>query len=1124
MSTWYRVGLRLFLPLGLLPLIVAAVGPPPELIGQAYALLDSAHLPWPVQGMVATGQHLTVCLQVPLQELQAANGLGVELVQAVVRRTLSPLDWRILHVQTVDPADGTCRPLSSFLPSETGGTAYAETLPAYSVAPQFARGLAGKTIYLSPGHGWRWNGWEWRPQREITEGLIEDHNNAEAVAQFLIPYLENAGATVIPVRERDWNSARVIVDNDQGAPVYVETGSWAGGGVPGYGGGTYRFAATVGGSPTATATWRITVPYNGNYALYAWVRSGSNRAPAAHYVISHAGGTSHVYLDQRIRPQTWRYLGTFPFYAGTATVTLDNTSPAGGGTVVIADALRLGSGSFDSLNGIVTDATYPPHRPWWETGTFYYSQWMGLNYEDWPGFNDVVARPMFARWNHAGSGEDALFISWHTNAYTGTLRGTESYVHNGDTLTRTQGSLELQAAIHTELIRDIRLGWETDWTDRGQRQADFGELRLLWDADPATRMPGVLLEIAFHDNPADARALKDPRFNQLMARAIYQGIVRYFEQRDGVDLLTLPEPPTHLRVQNLGGGAVRIAWQPSPTDGVGLRGEAADGYRIYTSPDGFAWSAPLAVVGTTYTLSGLNAGQTLYVRVTATNNGGESFPTEVLGVRVGDRPLLLIVNGFDRLDADAVVMEFDPREGQNARMWVRRMNSRDYVVAHGNAVPAAYAWNSASDEAVADGLVTLQDVWLVDWLLGEEGSLEDGTLNAAERDRLRTFLESGRALLIGGTNLAWDLEALGRDAAFLRETLHTAYITDDAQTYTVQPVAGSAFAGLASFSFDVAGVYDADAPDGLWPLDGALPALEYVAGAGGIAATQFVADCQRLVVLGFPLEVVPRPARDSLMARALDFLGACAIPETFIVTPQAGAAYNVTPPLTGTAQGWALTAVTVQMQRGSDGKFWNGAAWGAATWLTATGTTAWNYALPVLTVEGNYTVTARAQGMQLDPTPALAVFTYDVTPPLSPTPITPTGGVFLRTPALVFRWNAPEDKGSPLTYQLEVGTRVFHASTTVYTAALSTGRYTWRVRAVDAAGNVGPWSLSADFAVEVEQVFLPLVENTPPTEGWEGLEEESCTPWGVQAYGAWHDRTTALRYRLSPPMATGKVR
>ncbi len=1083
LGKWLKGASILVVLLGLLVTQATAFDPPPDVIGQARTLLAEADLPWPVDDVIFTEQTLAICLDIPVETLLADRGLGAEAVQSTVQRALAPLDWRVLRVQARDPATGACRALSSFLPDDMGfSVAGIESVAPAVAATSFPRGLAGKTVYVSAGHGWQWSyaSGTWRPQRGVTVGMIEDHNNAEAVGQYLIPYLENAGATVIPVRERDWNGVRAIVDNDQGAPGYVETGIWATGVLTGYAGGTYRFAATVAGMPTALASWHIAVPRAGTYALYAWVYPGWNRAFDAHYTVSHAGGTTGVWLDQRIRRPTWRYLGRFPFYAGTATVTLDNASAGGSGMVVIADALRLGGGAFDSLNGIVTDATFPPQRPWWEAATFYYSQWMGLNYAAWEGFNDVTARPMFARWNHAGSAEDALYISWHTNGYTGTTRGTESYVHNGDTYSRTLGSLELQAAVHAELIRDIRAGWDAAWVDRGQRQANLGEVRMLWDDDPANRMPGVLLEIAFHDNPVDAQALKDPRFNQLAARAVYQGIVRYFELRDSVDLLTLPEPPTHLRVQNLDGGAVRVAWQPSPTDGVRLRGEAATGYRVYTSPDGFAWGAPVAAAGTSYTLTGLSPGQTLYVRVTALNDGGESFPTEVLGARVGDQPLLLIVNGFDRLHADEIVVQYDPVEGPNARMWVSQMNSRDYVVHHGQAVPAAYAWNSASNEAVRDGLVSLQDTLLVDWLLGEEAALEDGTLNAAERAALTAFLNSGRALLISGSYLAWDLDGMGRAPAFMRETLRAGYVVSDAGTSAVQPVTGGVFAGLGPLTIDAPDAYVVDAPDVLAPLSGATAALSYAGGVGGAAAIQYADGCRRLLVLGFPFEALPRSSRSAAMARAVDYLAVCMEPDTTIATPRASGAYSVTPTFAGSASGWGLAGVSVQVQRASDSAYWNGASWSAATWLSATGTSSWSYPLPPLTEEGDYTVTARAASTRdsvvwYDPTPATAIFTYDVTPPLTPTLITPTGGIFLRTPSLVFQWTAPEDSGSALGYHLDVGTRVYTAPTTTYTATLPTGIYTWRVRAVDAAGNVGPWSDAGVFEVEVEQVFLPLV-------------------------------------------------
>ncbi|MCD4737960.1 MAG: hypothetical protein K8R89_01695 [Anaerolineae bacterium] len=443
--------------LGVWGLATGAAPAGPDLRAQFFSLVDNEPLPWPVESVQVTSSTLAICLDVTPAVLQAAEGLGAEEVEETVARALMPLEWRVLHVLARDPASGECRPLSDFLPRPaphvTGQTEVPRLTPAVAPwAATFPRSLAGKTVYVSAGHGWQWNGTAWRAQRPPYEEIIEDHNNAEVVTQFLIPYLENAGATVIPVRERDWNAARIIADNDD-LTTYTESGSWYTSMLTGYAGGSYRFARTVTEMATATATWTLTVPQRGNYALYAWVDSDLNRARDAHYIIHHAGGCSPVYLDQRIRPESWRYLGTFPCYTGPLTVTLDNHSSVAG-DYLIADALRLGGGQFNDLTAgagqpISTTATTPPDKPWWETATFYYSQWMGLDREEWPYFSDVTARPMYARWQHRGVEEDAIYLSWHTNGYNGhntVVSGTVSYVYNNSSedYTRSEGRMELQ--------------------------------------------------------------------------------------------------------------------------------------------------------------------------------------------------------------------------------------------------------------------------------------------------------------------------------------------------------------------------------------------------------------------------------------------------------------------------------------------------------------------------------------------------------------------------------------------------------------------------------------------------------------------------------------------------------
>ncbi len=1069
MQRSYWILSALVILMAAMPHTLRAAPPPPDLAVQAADLLGEA-LPatWPLERVSVYNDEITICLNVPVETLREGNGLGVERVNEYVRIALTPLDWRVLRVHAPDPKTGQCQPLSDFLPSAPINLGAAnrpeDEVPAShpdaplerpeDEDPAFSYALEGKTVYVSAGHGWLWNGYQWRTQRIVYQEFIEDHNNAEVVLQYLIPYLEQAGATVIPARERDWNTTRVIVDNDAGAPSYTEAGQWITESVAGYADSPARLATAVTGTATATATWQLAIPEASDYALYAWVGDNSDYVPDAHYTIHHAGGTSERYLNQRVRPATWRYLGTYPFYAEIVTVTLDNSSTTTG--TVVADALRLGGGLFDDLTSIETTALDAPNKPWWEVGAYYYVQWMGMT--SWSYLNDVVARPIYARWNHASSNDDAVFISWHSNGYAGVTRGTESYVHNEETHPRTEGSLELQEAVHSELIHDIRVGWEADWVDRGKKQANLGEVRMLWDDELTTRIPGTLIEVAFHDEPTDAAALKDPRFNQLAARAVYQGLLHYFETRDGVDLVELPEPPTHLQVQNVGGGQVRVSWSPSPTDTMGLRGDAATAYRVYTSPDGFVWRPHSLTARTAFTLTERQAGETLYVRVTALNAGGESFPTEVLGARVGP-PSLLIVNGFDKLDASEPVWDDDPVEGLNRRLLLARINARNYTVHHGQAVPSRYAWDSASDEALVDGHVTLTQYKMVDWILGEENGLA-----AEERAVLESFLSAGNALFISGSNLAQGVSV--QDPQFLWEVLHIDHADDDAGTYMVAATENSAFEGLAEVRFDAPDEYDADQPDVFTPTQGANIALTYVGGAGGAAAVQYTRECTRVLALGFPFEVLHSDARQAVMRQALDFLDECAMQEIYITSPMNEGVYNTIPEFKGITYGKNLTQVAVQVMRARDGRMWTGTEWGEATWLTASGTLTWHYALPILH-DDVYTLSARTVNEQgVISEPARVVIELDVTSPLTPTPAAPTAGQVLTTTEVALHWDAPYDTGTSLTYQLMLDEGVHTVTDTVYTTtSLATGEHQWRVRARDAASNVSPWSMPMTFTM-----------------------------------------------------------
>ena len=1044
--------------------------------------------------VMASPERVVVRFDLPASYLASFDAGDAEDVNEQVATTLTPFNFARIDVEARDPdRPDTFRLLSTFLPpitipkkpgEPTGDQHRPSSLtggqpPEYG-NPQASGGLRGRTVFVSAGHGWYWLATQgrYRTQRPhypsapypSGEGIIEDFNNAEIVNQVLLQYLWNAGADAWTVRERDTITSMHIVDNI--SPTFTVEGDWLTGSTGGWGSmgvlsGTYRYTTTLTSGATATATWTFTPALDAEYAVYVWFPNAANRTAAARYGVDHAGGTTVLTITQARDGIDWRYIGTYPFRGGAAyRVRLTNQSTAPG-LNVLADAIRIGGGVGDfAPTGIP-----PSFKPRWEEQALRYAQWVGL--PDAENLNDVIVRPIFSEWEYE-SGEDGIYISYHTNGFTGyntTARGTETYIHSSEP---TPNSDVLQDFVHAELLNDIHTGWEAAWPDRGQKSRDLGELRLL------EAMPGVLIENGYHDNPQDVEAEKDPRFNLLSARAIYQGIVRYWNSRDpNVPLVFLPEPPAHLRVRNSGPNQVTLEWRPGPTDTSGLLGHMATAYRVYTSTDGFGWGNAIDTSNTSLALSGLASGQLIFVRVTGVNAGGESFPTPVLAARVagGGVAPVLIVHGFDRIDRSGLIRQLDGAEGYNRRMFLDRINRYDTIVQHATGITLAF--DSAVHAAVTDGYVGLGNYTIVDWIGGEEES-PDVVLNATDQSLLQAHLDGGGALLISGAEIGNDLVANGAGPSFYTGTLHAAFVDDDAGTYNVVAVSGGVFEGFSPFSFDdgTHGTYDVDRPDVFTPLGGASSALMYNGGLGGTAALTYSSGpCTRLVYVGFPIETVyPQATRDALVSRAMAFLDDCIgpPPDTAIASPADGAAYNVLPPFNGTAEGPGLSAVQVAILSGS--LYYDGSAFATAqTWLTATGAAVWSYALPPLT-DGAYALKARAfvSSLVSDTTPAVVTFTYDTAAPVVPSLITPTGGLSLLTFAPTFVFTSAGDPAG-FEFALDGVTETLASPATGFTRTVTDGPHTWRARAFDRAGNVSAWSGLATFTSYSLKSYLPLI-------------------------------------------------
>ncbi|MFY9343126.1 MAG: N-acetylmuramoyl-L-alanine amidase [Planctomycetota bacterium] len=703
--------------------------------------------------------------------------------------------------------------------------------------------LTGKRIAVSPGHGYYWHSTlGWTTQRGLIDGLIEDIHTAEIANQYLIPFLANLGADVVMTREHGEVDVDGLSDNDGGAPGYVETGSWTTSASSGYAGGGYRYVATNPGSETATARWTIPVTKEGLYPVFAWFRASSNRTTAASYRIEHTGGTSTAVVDQTRDNLTWAHLGNFWFApANGARITLSNLSPASG--VAIADAVRLGGG----LGSLVRGGTTSNQLRWKECAR-YWAQFAGAPSTVWDSISggednddDVTTRPRFAEWRTADA-----FVSLHTNAGGGA--GTDTFIYSGGA---TPGSAALSQAVHTQIVGDLQAFWNPLWVDRGQQQANFGEVRLL------STMPGILVELAFHDTPGslDHTSLHDPDFRYLAARAYARGVLRYFQPLAPFP----PEPPPAFRVVQDGAHGLRCAWDPAA---------GATSYTVEQSDDGKGFVQLAAVTTTNWSTGPLPHHAVKSFRVRAWNASGRSFPTEVLtaGTDHLGQAQVLLVQGFDRLDRYVKGPE----------------NTRDYLRLFGGALRQnanfSLGFDAASNEAVQLLRVSLPAYQAVVWSLGEE-STADESFNAVEQVLVSGYLNGGGSLLVSGAEVGWDLDAQGSaaDRAFYRNALGATYVADDAAIYTLQVgIAGTVSAGLAAGSFDNGsnGTYDVNYPDVLAPTTAqSTVCLRY--GNGLVAGVQKLdpATGARVVTFGLPIETITNAAvRAQLVQQSLLFL------------------------------------------------------------------------------------------------------------------------------------------------------------------------------------------------------------------------------------------------------------
>ena len=738
------------------------------------------------------------------------------------------------------------------------------------------------------------------------------------------------------------------------------------------------------------------IPETGNYAVYVSYSQNDQNAGDVLYTVKHAGGNTTFSVNQSIGGKTWIYLGTFKFEKGNhpenGMVQLTNAS-AEPGKLISADAVRFGGGVGNIVRGkeqqmkklydlrekegwgIAPSAWIPfsSRRPRYQEAARYFLQYAGFpdsivynlsrspsgdinrngevssvyplresgmdDYRD-----DYMSRGEYVNYlmgdpngptkaPHAkGMGISMdLSMAFHTDAGTapdssivGSLMIFDTTFER-DTFPNGQSkwaSRDLADIMQTEVVGDLQRLHKTDWTRRGLWNKPYFEA-----ARP--KVPAILSELLSHQNFADMYLAQDPRFKFDVCRALYKGILKFLSYQNGYSFVVQPLPVDHMGMR-LVGHQLQLSWSPV-LDLLEPSAKPA-GFRVYTRIEDGGFDDGMVVRDSTLLLNDLKPGTIYSFKVSAFNEGGESFPSETLAcsLPVDEKKPVLIVNGFDRICAPAAFdngkqagflvsedegvsyhenvsyvgdqYDFDRNSpwldddasgfGSSYADQESRIvpgNSFDYPYVHGKSFRSnGYGFISMSDEAFERQALNPSTFSVVDLIFGKEKTTtrmigfpgRDFTIfTPGMREALTRMANTdGAKILVSGAYVGSDLKLCGDSLArkfaseLLHYTLRTNHGSKSGQIYTVNGWKKKDTEAYHYVNNWHPSIYKVESPDAIEPAGNGASVLFRYFGDNKSAGVCFNGKYAS-IVLGVPIEAISTDEeRDALIGQLLRIL------------------------------------------------------------------------------------------------------------------------------------------------------------------------------------------------------------------------------------------------------------
>lgn len=394
----------------------------------------------------------------------------------------------------------------------------------------------------------------------------------------------------------------------------------------------------------------------------------------------------------------------------------------------------------------------------------------------------------FALHTDAGKRSDDTFVGTLGIYYT---KGGISYADG----TPRSNSRILTDMIMRQVVGDIRQNYEPRWTRRAMWDKSYAEAH-------TAEVPSTLLELLSHQNFADMQYGLDPTFRFTVSRAIYKAMGRFVAERKDRQFVVQPLPVQAFAITQSKKNTFTLSWLPTddpieptakPTKYIVMeRSEGDLGFKKIGETKSTAFEVKIKD----------NSIHSFYIL--AANDGGLSFPSEILACREGNGNPVLIVNGFTRVSAPmsfssggkagfkgeedfGVPYKYDinfggyqtefsrgagdgfGRSNSNHVTTIVGGNTFDYPALHGKAIAASgRGFVSCSLQAVEDGRVKLSGFSAVDLILGKQKLTDVGGSSGKRKSlfpafssdlqkEIAAYVDKGGRLIVSGQNMVSDL-------------------------------------------------------------------------------------------------------------------------------------------------------------------------------------------------------------------------------------------------------------------------------------------------------------------------------------------------------------------------------